>query len=193
MQLKGRLCPCQGLRYWNVAILEWLLKLHREILEEEGLIARHDVCEAEESFPIGEVGVVTGVTTRGIFKSLSRIQTFSRLHCSVQIQSPYFLGIFNKMSQPKSIILTGASRGIGLAVARYLLGQKHNVFLVARTKEPMEELKKEFPGQVEFLSADLADFEVCIVIYCCSHFRFKCTLPHGTTPDNSRCLNPKSS
>ncbi|CZR63815.1 related to human corticosteroid 11-beta-dehydrogenase [Phialocephala subalpina] len=64
------------------------------------------------------------------------------------------------MSEPKSIILTGASRGIGLAIAKYLLGQKHNLFLVARTKEPMEKLKKEFPGQVEFLSADLADFEV---------------------------------
>ncbi|KUJ09839.1 NAD(P)-binding protein [Mollisia scopiformis] len=64
------------------------------------------------------------------------------------------------MSETKSIILTGASRGIGLAIARYLLTQKHNVFLVARTKAPMEELKKEFPGQVDFLAADLADFEV---------------------------------
>lgn len=64
------------------------------------------------------------------------------------------------MSEPKAIILTGASRGIGLAVARYLLGEKHNLFLVARTKEPLEKLKKEFPGQVEFLSTDLADFEV---------------------------------
>ena len=68
------------------------------------------------------------------------------------------------MSEPKSIILTGASRGIGLAIARYLLGQKHLVFLVARTKEPLEALKREFPGQVEFLSADLADFEVCLVL-----------------------------
>lgn len=64
------------------------------------------------------------------------------------------------MSESKSIILTGASRGIGLAVAKYLLAEKHNVFLVARTKGPMEELKKEFPDQVEYLSADLADFEV---------------------------------
>jgi short-subunit dehydrogenase len=69
------------------------------------------------------------------------------------------------MSEPKSIILTGASRGIGLAIAKYLLGQKHNLFLVARTKEPMEKLKKEFPGQVEFLSADLADFEVCSFLF----------------------------
>lgn len=65
------------------------------------------------------------------------------------------------MSETKAIILTGASRGIGLAIAKYLLGQKHLVFLVARTREPMEALKKQFPEQVEFLDADLADFEVC--------------------------------
>jgi len=64
------------------------------------------------------------------------------------------------MSTPKTIILTGASRGIGLAIARYLLRAQHKVFLVARSKEPLEGLKREFPGQVEFLAADLADFEV---------------------------------
>lgn len=69
------------------------------------------------------------------------------------------------MSETKAIILTGASRGIGLAIAKYLLAQKHSVFLVARTKGPMEALKNQFPDQVEFLSADLADFEVC-------HFSF---------------------
>lgn len=61
----------------------------------------------------------------------------------------------------KHILLTGASRGIGLAIARFLLKDSHKVFLVARTAAPMEALKKEFPGQVEFLAADLGDFEVC--------------------------------
>ena len=61
----------------------------------------------------------------------------------------------------KNILLTGASRGIGLAIARFLLKDSHKVFLVARTAAPMEALKKEFPGQVEFLAADLGDFEVC--------------------------------
>jgi len=65
------------------------------------------------------------------------------------------------MAASKNIILTGASRGIGLAIARFLLQAQHNVFLVARTKEPLEKLKKEYPGQVEFLAADLADFDVC--------------------------------
>jgi len=64
------------------------------------------------------------------------------------------------MPDSKSIILTGASRGIGLAIARYLLNSGHKVFLVARSEEPLEKLKGEFKGQVEFLGADLKDFEV---------------------------------
>ncbi len=38
------------------------------------------------------------------------------------------------------------------------------MFLVARTAAPMEELKKQYPGQVEFLAADLKDFEVCYIL-----------------------------
>ncbi|KAE9365338.1 NAD(P)-binding protein [Stipitochalara longipes BDJ] len=64
------------------------------------------------------------------------------------------------MSQTKSIVLTGASRGIGLAIARFILKEGHKVFLVARTGEPLQKLKDEFKGQVEFLVADLSDFEV---------------------------------
>jgi short-subunit dehydrogenase len=64
------------------------------------------------------------------------------------------------MANPKTIILTGASRGIGLAIAHFLLKASHKVFLVARTEEPLIELKNEYPGQAEFLAADLADFKV---------------------------------
>jgi short-subunit dehydrogenase len=64
------------------------------------------------------------------------------------------------MSNPKSIILTGASRGIGFAIARFLLKEGHKVFLVARSGEPLEKLKGEFKGQVEYLAADLSDFKV---------------------------------
>jgi len=69
------------------------------------------------------------------------------------------------MTTPKTIILTGASRGIGLAIAHFLLKASHNLFLVARTEGPLEELKKEYPGQVGFLAADLADFKVCWVCF----------------------------
>ncbi|KAG9237686.1 hypothetical protein BJ875DRAFT_453184 [Amylocarpus encephaloides] len=59
----------------------------------------------------------------------------------------------------KVIILTGASRGIGFAIARFLLKSSHKLVLVARSQEPLEKLKAEYPGQVEYIAADLADFE----------------------------------
>jgi NADP-dependent 3-hydroxy acid dehydrogenase YdfG len=65
------------------------------------------------------------------------------------------------MSNQKVIILTGASRGIGLAVAKYLLKEGHKVVLVARTAEPLEKLKKDNEGSVEVFTGDLKDFEVC--------------------------------
>ena len=63
------------------------------------------------------------------------------------------------MSNPH-VLITGGSRGIGLAIAKYLLKEGHKVFLVARTKEPLEKLKEEFPGKVELLAGDLKNFEV---------------------------------
>jgi len=64
------------------------------------------------------------------------------------------------MADPKSIVITGASRGIGLAIARHLLKGGHKVFLVARSEAPLKQLKSESEGQVEYLAADLSDFEV---------------------------------
>jgi NAD(P)-dependent dehydrogenase (short-subunit alcohol dehydrogenase family) len=64
------------------------------------------------------------------------------------------------MGSSKVIILTGASRGIGLAVAEYLLKASQRLVLVARSAEPLEILKKHYPGQVEVLAADLSDFSV---------------------------------
>ncbi|ESZ96584.1 hypothetical protein SBOR_3086 [Sclerotinia borealis F-4128] len=61
---------------------------------------------------------------------------------------------------PRTIILTGASRGIGLAIAQKLLKEKHNVVLVARTAGPMEELKRQYPEQVEVVVGDLSDFKI---------------------------------
>ncbi|KAK0612975.1 hypothetical protein B0T17DRAFT_498795 [Bombardia bombarda] len=56
---------------------------------------------------------------------------------------------------PKAIIVTGASRGIGLAIANKLLDQSHNLVLVSRSLEELEGLKKRFPKQVVYLAADL--------------------------------------
>jgi NADP-dependent 3-hydroxy acid dehydrogenase YdfG len=64
------------------------------------------------------------------------------------------------MASSKVIIITGASRGIGLAMAHYLLKGSHKVVAVARSAEPLETLKKQYQGQVEILAGDLSDFSV---------------------------------
>ncbi|KAK0729711.1 hypothetical protein B0H67DRAFT_596042 [Lasiosphaeris hirsuta] len=55
----------------------------------------------------------------------------------------------------KVIIVTGANRGIGLAVAKFLLKQSNKVVLVSRSTDQLKALKEQFPSQVEYLAADL--------------------------------------
>lgn len=57
----------------------------------------------------------------------------------------------------KVIVLTGASRGIGLAIAKYLLNQSSKVILVARSEQPLRELEKQYRSQVEVVVGDFAD------------------------------------
>ncbi|KZF21249.1 short-chain dehydrogenase [Xylona heveae TC161] len=67
------------------------------------------------------------------------------------------------MAPNKVIILTGASRGIGQAVAQYLLSppRSHNVVVLARSKAPLEALQKQYPEQVQVVAGDLAgDFSL---------------------------------
>ncbi|KAI2472301.1 NAD(P)-binding protein [Annulohypoxylon bovei var. microspora] len=60
----------------------------------------------------------------------------------------------------KVFIVTGASRGIGLAVAQALIQASHKVFLVARTEKSLQELKTQHSTSVDFITADLADLKV---------------------------------
>ncbi|KAL1965453.1 hypothetical protein VTN77DRAFT_5709 [Rasamsonia byssochlamydoides] len=62
----------------------------------------------------------------------------------------------------KTIIVTGASRGIGWVIAQYLLSapQAHNVVVLARTQEPLQKLKEQYPKQVEFIAGDITDFSL---------------------------------
>lgn len=62
----------------------------------------------------------------------------------------------------QTAVITGASRGIGLACTRELLGRGAHVLMVARDEDHLEaaadELRPEFPGQqIHTFSADLVE------------------------------------
>ena len=50
--------------------------------------------------------------------------------------------------------------GIGAAIAEFLLQNSHNVVLIARTEQPLEELRKRYPEQVSVLAGDLGDLSL---------------------------------
>ena len=47
--------------------------------------------------------------------------------------------------------------GIGAAIAEFLLKKSHNLVLIARTEQPLQELRTKYPDQVLVLAGDLAD------------------------------------
>ncbi|KAK5635750.1 hypothetical protein RRF57_011462 [Xylaria bambusicola] len=60
----------------------------------------------------------------------------------------------------KVFIVTGASRGLGLAVTQALLKESHKVFLVARSEDELRKLKTQHGDSVDYASVDLADLKV---------------------------------
>lgn len=66
-------------------------------------------------------------------------------------------------------LITGASSGIGRDMARTLNNLNHDIIIVARDKEKLEELKKELNeknnNKVEIYIADLSKEEECINLY----------------------------
>ncbi len=56
----------------------------------------------------------------------------------------------------KTILITGASRGIGLETARSLADSNHQLIITARTSEPLKEIQNAYPSSVTYLTADLS-------------------------------------
>lgn len=54
-------------------------------------------------------------------------------------------------------LITGASSGIGLDMARYLATKKVELILVARSKEKLEEIQESLPTKVTIIVANLAN------------------------------------
>lgn len=50
--------------------------------------------------------------------------------------------------------------GIGAAIAEFLLDNSHNVVVIARTEQPLEELRKRYPERVLVLVGDLGDLSL---------------------------------
>jgi len=57
-----------------------------------------------------------------------------------------------------NILLTGVSRGVGLAICKTLLEEGNTVYCVSRTySDDIKTLEKEYSGKIFFKSADLSD------------------------------------
>jgi NADP-dependent 3-hydroxy acid dehydrogenase YdfG len=64
------------------------------------------------------------------------------------------------MATSKVFIVTGASKGLGAAIAHYLLKQSHKVVLTARSRDLLESIKSSYPGQVELIAGDMTSENV---------------------------------
>lgn len=64
----------------------------------------------------------------------------------------------------QSFLVTGASSGLGRAVASRLLEEGANVIVTARRQSSLEELVLSFPGKVHLISGDIRDTGVITAI-----------------------------
>ncbi|MGW5919023.1 SDR family oxidoreductase [Nocardia fluminea] len=79
------------------------------------------------------------------------------------------------MTQTKTVLITGASSGIGEATARKLAADGHQVFLGARRTDRLQRLVEEIStsgGQAAFHSVDVTDLENVRAFVTTAHQRF---------------------
>src|SRR5437868_4830777 len=60
----------------------------------------------------------------------------------------------------KVVIVTGASRGIGLAITKWLIKHSHKVVMVSRSEQALRAIKDDYPSQAVYIAADLTDLAV---------------------------------
>lgn len=64
---------------------------------------------------------------------------------------------FKAVRAPLRVVISGASGGIGRALARYYLQRGASVAALARREQLLQELSAEFPGQVHCFALDVCD------------------------------------
>lgn len=57
----------------------------------------------------------------------------------------------------KTILVTGASRGIGRETAKWLLEAGHRVIALARSEDKLQQLKSQWPETADILAGDLCE------------------------------------
>lgn len=74
----------------------------------------------------------------------------------------------------KTVIITGASEGVGAATARLFAEQGANLVLVARRKRNLEKIAEELRSKtrVEIIAMDVSDVDACANIYKKAEFEF---------------------
>ena len=72
----------------------------------------------------------------------------------------------------KTVLITGASRGIGEAAAQTFIEAGANVMLTARNFSKLETRKKDLGDRAEFFAGDISDpnFVIELVDFCFQHF-----------------------
>ena len=61
------------------------------------------------------------------------------------------------MASPQRVIITGASSGLGAALARHYAGRNAMLGLIARRRAELEQLRATFPGACEIYPLDVRD------------------------------------
>ncbi len=63
------------------------------------------------------------------------------------------------------VLITGASSGIGLSMAKYLDKLGYDLILVSRNKEKIAKLKKDFDNDVEVFITDISEVSNCVALH----------------------------